>query len=80
MTLAKAFSIRLQQLLKERNITLYKFCNDNGIARSTLLNIIDGNTKSPTLSIVYQVATALDMTAIEFLDCDVFNSNELDYL
>lgn len=47
MTLNDAFKIRFNELLKEKSITVYKFVKDNCIARSTLVNILNGNTKNP---------------------------------
>lgn len=80
MTLGEAFTIRLTTLLKERNISLYKFLKDSCIARSTIVNIAKGNTKCPTLAIIYQVADGLGITPIEFLDDPVFKRKDLDYM
>lgn len=80
MTLGKAFAIRLTEILNERKINLYKFAKDNCIARSTLVNLINENTKSPTLAIIYQVSDGLGMSPTEFLDHPIFKSEELEYL
>ncbi len=80
MKLGEAFSIRIKELLKERNITLHKFLKDSCIARSTIVNIMLGNTKSPTLALVYQVADGFNMTPLEFLDHPVFKRSDLEYL
>jgi transcriptional regulator with XRE-family HTH domain len=80
MTLGEAFSIRLNKLLAERKISLYKFLKDNCIARSTIINIQKGNTKSPTLATVYEVADGLNMTPIEFLDNPIFKREDLEYM
>ncbi len=80
MTLGEAFTIRLNGLLKERGLSLHKFVKDSCIARSTIVNIQKGNTKSPTLAIIYQVAYALDMTPIEFLSHPIFQNEELDFM
>ena len=80
MTLGEAFTIRLTELLKERNISLHKFLKDNCIARSTIVNIMKGNTKCPTLAIIYQVADGFKMTPIEFLSDNVFQREDLEYM
>ncbi len=80
MKLGEAFSIRIKELLKERNISLHKFLKDSCIARSTIVNIMLGNTKSPTLALVYQVADGFNMTPLEFLDHPVFKRSDLEYL
>lgn len=80
MTLGEAFAIRFNELLKERNLSLHKFVKDNCIPRSTIVNILKGNTKCPTLAIIYQVADGFKMSYLEFLDSDVFKRNDIDYL
>ena len=80
MTLGKAFTIRLTELLQERNISLHKFLKDSCIARSTIVNIMKGNTKCPTLAIIYQVADGFDMSPLEFLDNEVFKREDLEYM
>ncbi|MDY4592218.1 MAG: hypothetical protein SO434_02270 [Eubacteriales bacterium] len=80
MTLGEAFTIRFQQLLKEKNVSLHRFLKDNCIARSTIVNIIKGNTKCPTLAIIYQVADGFQMSPLEFLDNDVFKREDLEYM
>ena len=39
-----------------------------------------GNTKCPTLAIIYQVADGFQMTPIEFLDNNVFKREDLEYM
>ena len=67
-------------LLKEKNISLYKFAKENCISRSTLNNILVGNTKSPTLALVYQVADGFNMSYLEFLDDPIFASTNVEYM
>jgi len=72
MKLNEAFRKRFEQYLVERGQTLNAFAVQNGIPRSTLRNLLDGNTKGPTLATVYHVSEALDVSIIEFLECDLF--------
>ena len=80
MTLGEAFTIRLNELLKERGLSLHRFVKDNCIARSTIVNIQKGNTKSPTLAIIYQVSYAFNMSPIEFLSHPIFSNQDIEYL
>ena len=82
MTLGKAFTIRFNELLKKdkEKRTLYKFLKDNCIPRSTITNILNGKTKSPTLAIVYQVSYAFEITPIEFLNHDIFANQEIEFM
>ena len=80
MTLGEAFTIRLKELLKEKNISLHKFLKTGCIARSTVVNIMKGNTKCPTLAIVYQVADGFQMTPNQYLNNEVYKRDDLEYM
>ena len=80
MTVGEAFTIRFQELLKQKGDSLYKFAKENCIPRSTITNIERGSTKSPTLAVVFQVAAGFGMDILHFLDHPVFKSQELDFL
>lgn len=80
MTLGEAFAVRLRELLKQRNMSLHKFLKENCIPRSTIVNIEKGNTKCPTLSIIYQVAHGFGMTHIEFLNHPIFFDEKIEYI
>ena len=80
MTLGDAFTIRLRELLERDKISLHKFLKDNCIARSTIVNIEKGNTKSPTLAIIYQVAKGFNMSHTEFLNHPAFFDDDIEYM
>jgi len=77
MKLNEALKLRLEQLLKERGISLYAFTKDNGIPRSTITNLANGHTKSPTLATIYQIADALGITVVEFLNCELLKDRNV---
>ncbi len=78
MKLCEAFATRLKELLSERNMSLYKFCVNSGIGRSTLVNLMKGESKSPTLETIYQVSDALGISPQEFLSSELFNPDNID--
>ncbi len=78
MKLSEAFRIRLEGLLAERNETVYHFCKENGIGRSTIVNLMKGDTKSPTLSTIYQVSDALEISPLEFLSDTIFDKDNIE--
>lgn len=43
-----------------------------------LNRILDGKNKTVTLTTVYKLARGFDMTIYEFLDDDIFRSEELE--
>lgn len=79
MTLGEAFTIRFNSILKSKRITLHKFVKKSCIPRSTLVNVLKGNTKNPSLALVYQVAAGFEMTALDFLDDPIFNRYDIEY-
>ena len=79
MTVNEAFKLRLEQYLFQRQISLYKFAKDGCIPRSTLTSIMRGYAKSATLATLYQVTNALGITVLEFLDCDLFKEENIDF-
>ena len=78
MKLSEAFKIRLEGILEERGETIYHFCKENGIGRSTIVNLMKGETKSPTLSTIYQVSDALDISPLEFLADEIFSKDNIE--
>ena len=79
MKINDAFTKRLDFYLIERNMSLYKLAKDACIPLSTLQNFYRKHTNSPTLSLLYKITTALDITVAEFLDCEYFNPDILEF-
>ena len=79
MKIGLAFSKRLENILKERKITLNYYCKKHGIARSTLVNLQRGEVKNPSITIVYIVARALDMSVIEFLNDELLLDDNVEF-
>jgi len=77
MTLGEAFRLRLEGYLKERGISLYRFVKDSCISRSTITNLLLGNSGAPNLRTLYQVARGLGVSVVEFLDCELFEDEGL---
>lgn len=78
MKINEAFEERLEQYLTKRNSSIFKFTKEAGIGRSTIVNLFEGNSKSPTLATLYQVCDALDISIFEFLNCDLFLRENID--
>ena len=78
MTIATAVSKRIDEFLYLRNISLYKLAKDSGVPVSTLQNLFRGNTKSPTLAMIYKICIGLNITIFEFLDSPLFSYSEIE--
>lgn len=74
----KAVALRVQELLKAKNMTQYRLAMNSGITHSTLKNIIHDTVKDNLLSTVILIASGFDMTVSEFLDSPLFLEENLN--
>lgn len=78
MTVNQAVAKRIEGLLKQRNMSLYRLEQNSGIQHGSMECIIKGRNKTVTLSTVIMLARGFDMTLVEFLSDEVFTSEELE--
>ena len=76
MTIGEACRIRIQELCRERNITVNKLAIISGITQSTLNNIVSGRNNSATVSTVKKLCDGLDISIIDFFNAEVFKNLE----
>lgn len=79
MTIGKATALRIQNLLKEKNMTQYRLEQKAGILHGTMHCIIKGTNNDVQLGTIIKIANGFDMSFIEFLDNPIFHSDELEY-
>ena len=72
----EAVSVRIQELCKERNITINGLANISAIPPSTVKNIIYGVSKNPGISTIKILCDGFDISLIEFFNADVFRNLE----
>lgn len=73
-----ALSLRIQELLKQKNMTRYRLAMNSGVNHSTLKNIIHETVKDNLLSTTILIARGFDMTVSEFLDSALFSEENLN--
>lgn len=56
----------------------YKLEINSGIQHGSMQCIMNGRNKTVTLSTVFMIARGFDMSVIEFLDDDIFRSEDLE--
>ena len=78
MTLNDAVALRTKRLLKERNMTAYRLERNGDILHGSLDNILSGKNKTVTLTMIYKIARGFKMTALQFLDDDLFRAEDLE--
>ena len=78
MTVNNAVAKRIVKLLRERGISQYRLEQKSGIQHGSMQCIMNGRNKTVTLSTVMMLAQGFDMTLIEFLDDEIFLSEDLE--
>ncbi len=73
-----ALVLRINELLKEKNMTRYKLAMESGVSHSTLKNIMHETVKDNLLSTTILLASGFDMTVSQFLDSPLFNEENLN--
>lgn len=79
MTLTEALSLRLNELLQERNLTQYRLSMLSGVSQSTIGDIRHQRNKTVNVRIIYEIAQGFKMDLPDFFDSPLFkNGNILD--
>lgn len=78
MTVNDAVAKRIIKLLAEKKITQYRLEQESGILHGTMSCILSGKNKTVTLSTVMMLARGFGISLIEFLDDDIFRSENLE--
>lgn len=78
MTVNDAVAKRIAKLLQEKNMTQYRLEQESGIQHGSMQCIMNGRNKTVTLSSVIMIARGFHMTLPEFLNDDLFSSEDLE--
>ena len=78
MTVNDAVAKRIIQLLAEKKMTQYRLEQLSGIQHGHMQWILNGKSKTVTLSTVMMIAHGFGMTVLEFLDNDIFLFENLE--
>lgn len=79
MTTGEVVAKRIDELLIQRDMSLYRLAHSACIPVSTLQNLYRGHTKSPTLALVYKIADAFGMTIGEFVASPLFSADNIEF-
>ncbi len=72
MKLNDVISIRIRQLLAERNMTQYKLEQLSGLTHNTMLCIMSARYQSCNLKTLMKIIQALNISAKDFFDDPMF--------
>ena len=78
MTVNDAVARRITKLLQEKDMSQYRLEQESGIQHGSMQCIMNGRNKTVTLSTVIMLARGFDMSLTEFLDDDLFRSEDLE--
>lgn len=78
MTVNDAVAKRIGTLLAQKGMTQYRLEQNSGIQHGSMACIMNGRNKTVTLSTIIMLARGFGMTLQEFLDDEVFVSDELE--
>ena len=78
MTVNDAVAKRILCLLQEKDMTQYRLEQESGIQHGSMQCIMNGRNKTVTLSTVIMLARGFNMSLTEFLDDDIFRSEDLE--
>ena len=65
---------RITNLCKENNLSINRLASICGLRQSTVSNILNGNSKNPTISSIKRICDGLEISLAEFFDDPIFTS------
>lgn len=78
MQLNRAVSMRLMELLSQKDMTQYQLSTKSGLPRSTVSNIINCTYPSMKLRIIHELCQGLEIGINEFFNSTLFDETNLD--
>lgn len=78
MIISSAVATRIRELIKEKNLTLYRFERKAGMAHDTLKSIMKEKAKGVNLKTCVILAKGFDMEVWEFLNSELFKFENLE--
>lgn len=76
--ISEAVTIRLKELLDERELSVYKLERRSAVSHDTLKSIMKGKTKGVNLKTLIALSDGLGITVSEFLDSELFSYDNLN--
>ena len=76
MTIGEAVQERIQELCRERGISVNKLCTMSGVTQSTVNNIVSGRNNSATVATIKKLCDGLDIEIPDFFASPLFRGLE----
>jgi len=78
MKISKEIALRIKEIVKKQNKTLYTLSKDSGVPEETLRNIMKSKYKTVNLLVLKELIRALNVSFSEFFDSPLFDDGNLD--
>ena len=76
--LNEAVSLRIRELLSQRNMTQYQLFANSGVPKSTIHNLIHCSYDSVKLRIIHEICQGFQISISEFFQSPLFDEVNLD--
>ena len=76
MNAKQAVAVRIQELCKERGITVNTLANMAGTSPSTIYSMLNEKSKNPGVVSIKKICEGLEISIREFFDSDLFDNLE----
>lgn len=78
MHLNQAVSMRINELLQEREMTQYQLFSKSGVPKSTLSNLMHCSYDSVKLRIIHEICQGFEISLSDFFQSPLFDEVNLD--
>ncbi len=72
MRLSEAVAKRIAHLCREKALSVNKLSTMCGLRQSTVSNILNGNSKNPTIASIKKICDGLEISLADFFDDPLF--------
>ena len=76
MDLDEAVKCRINELVKERDISITELCLNSNLTPSTVFDFLSGRYKYPSIFVIKKICVGAGITLSEFYAPEYFNSTD----
>ncbi len=77
MTLSEALAARIEELLREKQITQYRLSQMSGVSQATISDIRLKKNKSVNIRIIFELMDGLDIGLADFFNSPLFEKGNI---
>lgn len=74
MNISQGVVKRIEELCRERNLTINALSNISGVTQSTVNDIINGTTYNSGIATIKKLCDGLEISVRDFFNCDLFSN------